>query len=56
MAHTTRLGGPLQRHRRLLDVLEGLVALVVLCCLLAGGAALATMLAIKVFRTVLHTG
>jgi len=56
MAHSARLGGPFQRHRRLFDVLEGLVALIVLCGLLAGGAALATLLAVRVLGTVLHSG
>ena len=52
MAHTLRVGAGHRENRgRLLTVIEGLLALVLLCALVAGAAAGLTLLAIRLVRT-----
>jgi len=52
MADTLRAGGHPRRHRRLVDVLEGLLALATLCVLMAGSAGVVTLLAIRLISKV----
>lgn len=51
MAHTLRIGAGHREHGgRLVTVLEGLLALVVLCALVAGAAAGLTLVAVRLAR------
>jgi hypothetical protein len=54
MAHTIRAGGSPPRHRRLVAVLEGLLALAMLCVLIAGGAGVVTLLAVRLVARLHH--
>ena len=56
MGHTAGVGGPSERHRRLFDVLEGVVSLAVLCCALTAGTAFAVVVAVRVVAHVLRGG
>lgn len=56
VGHAAGIGGPIQRHRRLFDVLEGLVALAFLCCAVVGVTAFVIVVLVRGVAHVLHGG
>ena len=56
VGHTAGLGGPTDRHRRLFDVLEGVISLAFLCCALTAGTAFVIVVAVRAVAHVLHGG
>lgn len=56
MGHLAGVGGPTERHRRLFDVLEGVVSLVFLCCALTAGTAFVIVVVVRAVAHVVHGG
>ena len=56
VGHTAGVGGPAERHRRLFDVLEGVVSLVIVCCALTAGTAFVVVVVVRAVAHVLRGG